>query len=139
MAHGFRERSVQPFQVDVVKAQAAKASGNQLYQEGKYEQAVDCYCDALDYSAEDDHKNRAVFYNNRAACYMMLVCPGPKHRALTRNIAQKNYDVVVEDCTSAIEHNDTYVKALRRRAKAYELLDKPTEALEGPQLLEQMF
>ena len=37
---------------------------------------------------------------------------------------------VVEDCTSALELNKQYIKALGRRAKAQEKLGKLTQALE---------
>jgi len=38
---------------------------------------------------------------------------------------------VVQDCCRAVEMNPRYVKALFRRAKALERLDKKKECLEG--------
>lgn len=38
---------------------------------------------------------------------------------------------MIEDCNSAIELNNKYTKALFRRAKAYEQLNRLSESLEG--------
>jgi import receptor subunit TOM70 len=54
-----------------------------------------------------------IFYSNRAACYNAL----------------GNWEKVVEDTTAAIALDSTYVKALNRRANAYEHLEKYSEAL----------
>lgn len=54
-----------------------------------------------------------IFYSNRAACYNAL----------------GEYDKVIEDTTAAINLDSEYVKALNRRANAYEHLEKYSEAL----------
>ena len=54
-----------------------------------------------------------VFYSNRAACYNAL----------------GEWEKVVEDTTAAINMDSEYVKALNRRANAYEQLEKYSEAL----------
>lgn len=54
-----------------------------------------------------------IFYSNRAACYNAL----------------GNWEKVVEDTTAAIALDNEYVKALNRRANAYEHLEKNHEAL----------
>jgi import receptor subunit TOM70 len=54
-----------------------------------------------------------VFYSNRAAAYNAL----------------SEYDKVVEDTTAAISMNPEYIKALNRRAHAYEHLGFLSEAL----------
>ena len=46
-------------------------------------------------------------------------------------ILQKNYQQVVRDCSMALELNPRYVKALSRRAKAFESLEQFRESLEG--------
>ena len=38
-------------------------------------------------------------------------------------------EIAIEDCTSALYHNPTYLKALIRRAKLYDETDKLDEAL----------
>lgn len=44
---------------------------------------------------------------------------------------QQKWKEVAQDCTKAVELNPKYVKALFRRAKAYEKLDNKKECLEG--------
>lgn len=55
----------------------------------------------------------AVFYSNRAACWNAL----------------SDWDKVIEDTTAAIGLEPTYVKALNRRANAYEQVEQNREAL----------
>lgn len=58
-------------------------------------------------------KQDPVYYSNRAACWNAL----------------SDWDKVIEDTTAAITLEPTYVKALNRRANAYEQVDKNSEAL----------
>jgi len=44
---------------------------------------------------------------------------------------QKKYANVVDDCTKALEHNNRYIKALFRRAKAAEVTSNLMQCLEG--------
>lgn len=59
--------------------------------------------------------SQAAFLHNRGACYYY----------------QEDYAGTVEDMTAALELKPDYVKALRRRAQAFEQLDKLEEALKG--------
>jgi len=54
-----------------------------------------------------------VYHSNRAACLLKL----------------EQFEPAVEDCSAALELDAGYVKALGRRAQAYEKLDKLTEAV----------
>lgn len=54
-----------------------------------------------------------IFYSNRAACYNAL----------------GDWEKVVEDTTAALNIDSEYVKALNRRANAYEHLERYSEAL----------
>jgi tetratricopeptide (TPR) repeat protein len=60
-----------------------------------------------------------VYHCNRAACFVKL----------------GQHEAVVDDCTAALELKPQYVKALVRRAAAYEELDKPTDALADAKLI----
>lgn len=44
---------------------------------------------------------------------------------------QSNHAQVVEDCNNALELNNRYVKALFRRAKAFEMMNEKLKCLEG--------
>ncbi|GFN99383.1 mitochondrial import receptor subunit tom70-like [Plakobranchus ocellatus] len=95
-------------------AQAAKNRGNKFFKDGKYDAAIECYTEAIKTCPPDIKNDMSTFYQNRAAAYEN----------------QKKYDQVVKDCTSALELNPKYSKALARRSKAFEVLKKYRESLE---------
>ena len=84
-----------------------KAAGNKAYGSKDYNNAINLYSQAL------LCKKDPVFYSNRAACWN----------------AMSNWDKVIEDTTAAINLDNEYVKALNRRANAYEQVDRNSEAL----------
>jgi mitochondrial import receptor subunit TOM70 len=84
-----------------------KAAGNVAYQQKDYTRAIDLYGKAI------LCKPDPVFYSNRAACF----------------IALSEWEKAIEDATAAINLDNEYVKALNRRANAYEHLEKYSEAL----------
>jgi mitochondrial import receptor subunit TOM70 len=84
-----------------------KAAGNKAYGDKAYNKAIDLYSKAI------LCKPDPVFYSNRAAC----------HSALSE------WDQVIEDTTAAITMDPEYVKAINRRATAYEHQKKYSEAL----------
>ncbi|KAG8450369.1 hypothetical protein GDO86_002861 [Hymenochirus boettgeri] len=98
----------------IEKAQAAKNKGNKYFKATKYEQAIQCYTEAISLCPEDKRNDLSTFYQNRAAAYEQL----------------QTWEEVVQDCTKAVGLNPGYVKALFRRAKAYEKLDNKIECLE---------
>mmetsp|Transcript_39571 Transcript_39571/g.88030 ORF Transcript_39571/g.88030 Transcript_39571/m.88030 type:complete len:249 (+) Transcript_39571:79-825(+) len=105
----------------LAKAEALKAEGNQLYGEGKYQEAADKYNEAID-TAPPEHKATAVYFANLAACDLKL----EGHAAQA-----------VENCSCALELDPKYSKALMRRSVAYEQLDNLDNALaDAKQLLE---
>ncbi|OCK80081.1 mitochondrial precursor protein [Lepidopterella palustris CBS 459.81] len=84
-----------------------KAAGNKAYGSKDYNKAIELYSKAI-LCRQDP-----VFYSNRAACWN----------------AMSNWDKVIEDTTAAINLDNEYVKALNRRANAYEAVDRYSEAL----------
>jgi import receptor subunit TOM70 len=84
-----------------------KAAGNKAYGSKDYNSAIELYGKAI------ICKPDPVFYSNRAACYNVL----------------SEWEKVVEDTSAAIAMDSEYVKALNRRAIAYEHLGKFSEAL----------
>ncbi|NXE84620.1 TOM70 protein, partial [Cochlearius cochlearius] len=96
------------------RAQAAKNKGNKYFKAGKYEQAIQCYTEAISLCPPEKNLDLSTFYQNRAAAYEQL----------------QKWTEVAQDCTKAVELNPKYVKALFRRAKAHEKLDNKKECLE---------
>ncbi|KUJ11823.1 mitochondrial precursor protein-like protein import receptor tom70 [Mollisia scopiformis] len=84
-----------------------KAAGNTAYGSKDYPKAIDLYGKAI------LCKPDPIFYSNRAACFNAL----------------GQWEKVIEDTTAAINLDNEYVKALNRRANAYEHLEKFSEAL----------
>ena len=84
-----------------------KAAGNKAYGSKDYNNAIDLYGKAI------LCKPDPVYYSNRAACYNVL----------------GEWAKVVEDTTAAINMDPEYVKALNRRAHAYERMGMFSEAL----------
>jgi mitochondrial import receptor subunit TOM70 len=84
-----------------------KAAGNKAYGSKEYNRAIELYGKAI------LCKPDPVYFSNRAACYNVL----------------SEWDKVVEDTTAALAMDGEYVKALNRRAIAYENLELFNEAL----------
>ncbi|KAL9709013.1 TOM (translocase of outer membrane) complex component [Leucoagaricus gongylophorus] len=89
-----------------------KQKGNNAYKSSNYPQAADYYTKAIQISPNPE----STFYSNRAACYVNMTPP--------------QYEKVIADCDKALQHDRTYVKALNRRAGAYEALGKNELALQ---------
>jgi len=92
-----------------------KMEANQFFKDGKIEEAIKMYTKAL-MSCKDNEKEKLIkadIYANRAACYRQLY-------------ASKK---VVVDCTECLKLNPTHVKAMIRRAQAYESLERFKDAL----------
>lgn len=84
-----------------------KDTGNAAYKKNQFDKAIDLYSKAI------MCKQDPVYYSNRAACWS----------------ARKEYEKVVEDATAALNLDWQYVKALNRRATAFEHLEMYSEAL----------
>ncbi|KAI9891516.1 MAG: TOM (translocase of outer membrane) complex component [Vezdaea aestivalis] len=84
-----------------------KKAGNELFGSKNYEQAVELYSKAI------LCKKDPIFYSNRAACFNAL----------------GDWEKTIEDTTAALSLDNTYVKALNRRANAYEKVEKHMDAL----------
>ncbi|RNF02654.1 stress-inducible protein STI1-like [Trypanosoma rangeli] len=90
----------------------AKNIGNSLFAAGNFERAMLFYSRAIELSPEGNAE-KANYYANRAACHQQT----------------RNYHLVINDCDKALVINPTHVKALLRRAIAYEGLESWSKAL----------
>ncbi|KAF3941005.1 hypothetical protein ABW19_dt0210572 [Dactylella cylindrospora] len=84
-----------------------KDAGNKAYGSKNYNEAISLYTKAI------LCKPDPIYYSNRAACYNAL----------------SKWDSVIDDTTAAIALNPEYVKALNRRANAYEQTKEYSKAL----------
>ncbi|KFX88135.1 hypothetical protein O988_09147, partial [Pseudogymnoascus sp. VKM F-3808] len=103
------EATVDNLSADDRKSFAAKlkAAGNTSYGAKDYDRAIELYSQAI------LCKPDPIFYSNRAACFN----------------AKHEWEKVIEDTTAALKLDNEYVKALNRRANAYEQLERYSEAL----------
>lgn len=91
-----------------------KNDGNTKFKSGKFNEAIEFYDQAIDTCPKTNPTDLSTFYQNRAAAYEQL----------------QKWSSVKDDCTSALQLNPRYIKALYRRAKASENANDLTSSLE---------
>ncbi|KAA0183550.1 hypothetical protein HAZT_HAZT005054 [Hyalella azteca] len=83
-----------------------KSTGNSHFLNKRYTEAIECYDAAIKACPPEAAQDLATFYQNKAAA----------------NEALQNWPEVLSSCSSALELNPRYSKALTRRARAAEAL-----------------
>uniref|UniRef100_A0A667ZBA5 DnaJ homolog subfamily C member 7-like n=1 Tax=Myripristis murdjan TaxID=586833 RepID=A0A667ZBA5_9TELE len=91
---------------------AKKEEGNQAFKDCNYEAAYQLYTEALKIDP-NNIKTNAKLYCNRGTVGAKL----------------KKLDQAIEDCTSAVKLDETYIKAYLRRAQCYMDLEQYEEAV----------
>ncbi|MBA0705723.1 hypothetical protein Golax_017897 [Gossypium laxum] len=102
------------------RAHELKEEGNKKFQNKDYVAALQHYDDALRLIPKT-HADRAVFHSNRAACLMQM--------------KPIDYDTVIAECTMGLQVQPRFVRALLRRARAFEAIKKYEMAMQDVQLL----
>ncbi len=104
-------------QKDIDAAVLAKEEGNVCFRNKEYDEAIEHFSRAIAYCPENEENKEslATFYGNRSAAYFSV----------------EEYELVVEDCSQALELKPDYCKVLVRRMQANEKLDKVEDALTG--------
>jgi tetratricopeptide (TPR) repeat protein len=102
------------------KAHEMKEEGNRRFQSKDYAGALEHYENALRLTPKT-HPDRAVFHSNRAACLMQM--------------KPIDYESVISECTLALQVQPQFVRALLRRARAFEAVGKYELAVQDVQLL----
>lgn len=97
------------------RAHELKEEGNQRFQNKDYAGALEQYDKALRLTPKM-HPDRAVYHSNRAACLMQM--------------KPIDYETVISECTLALQIQPRFVRALLRRARAFESLGKPELAMQ---------
>lgn len=94
-----------------------KEKGDELYKDAKFELAIEEYTkciDALKRDGKGDSELALKAYSNRAACNKQI----------------SHFDGTIEDCTAVLEVEPDNVKALIRRAQAFEGVERYRFALQ---------
>ncbi|XP_058978568.1 protein unc-45 homolog B-like [Musca domestica] len=87
-----------------------KDKGNQAFKDGKYDEAIKLYTQAI--KKGEKHKELPIFYKNRAQAYLK----------------ESKWEEALADCNESLKLAPKDPKALFRRAQAYEGLKKYPEA-----------
>ncbi|XP_026725436.1 tetratricopeptide repeat protein 1-like [Trichoplusia ni] len=93
-------------------AEELKNVGNEAFKAADFERSIEKYTEGLRTCPLQFSQQRSILYCNRSAAKMKL----------------EKYASAVKDCTKAIELDDKYVKAYKRRAQSYEEIEKYDEA-----------
>ena len=100
------------------KAMSSKEAGNEHFRKEEYQEALECYTNALT-ECPQEHQCKVVFLKNRAACYLKL----------------QQYSLALCDCTQALSITPNDVKALYRRAVAHKALGNLSDAFADLKIL----
>ncbi|KAF7840578.1 protein CLMP1 [Senna tora] len=102
------------------RAHELKEEGNKRFQNKDFAGALEQYENALRLTPKT-HPDRAVFHSNRAACLMQM--------------KPIDYETVIAECTMALQVQPQFVRALLRRARAFEAIGKYEMAIQDVQVL----
>jgi stress-induced-phosphoprotein 1 len=91
-----------------------KEAGDEYYKAANFELAIVEYTKCLDACSDKASAIALKAYSNRAACYKQI----------------SNFDGTIEDCSAVLEVEPTNVKALVRRAQAFEAVERYKFALQ---------
>ncbi|XP_011096015.1 HSP-interacting protein [Sesamum indicum] len=100
------------------RAHEIKEEGNRRFQAKDYVGALQQYDNALKLTP-NVHPDRAVFHSNKAACLMQM--------------KPIDYGAVISECTLALQVQPQFVRALLRRARAFEAVGKYEMAMQDVQ------
>jgi len=88
------------------KKERMKEEGDEKFKAANFEAAIAAYTKCLDYMTDQSSELALKCFGNRAACYKQL----------------SNFEGTIMDCTQVLEHRPDDLKALMRRAQAFEAL-----------------
>jgi len=91
-----------------------KNQGDEAFKAANFESAIEKYTKALDSISNKGSDLALKCYGNRAACFKQI----------------SNFDATIADCTAVLEVRDNDVKALIRRAQAFEACERYKSALQ---------
>jgi stress-induced-phosphoprotein 1 len=99
-----------------------KEAGDAKYKSANFEDAIEAYTKCLDATPDKGSDLAVKAYSNRSACYKQL----------------SNFDGTISDCTAVLDAEPENVKALVRRAQAFEAVERYKSALQDVKYVLQM-
>eukprot|EP01042_Synura_sphagnicola_P001531 gene1531-1774_t len=96
------------------REERVKEEGDTKFKNADFEGAITAYTKCLDLIRDKSSELALKCYGNRAACYKQL----------------SNFDGVIADSTAVLEYKPNDVKALMRRAQAFEACERYKSALQ---------
>jgi len=91
-----------------------KEAGDDKYKAGMFEEAIALYTQCIDSAPENSNPVALKALSNRSACYKQI----------------SNFDGTISDCTQVLEYEPDNIKALVRRAQAFEAVERYKLALQ---------
>lgn len=91
-----------------------KEQGDGHFKAANFEAAIESYTTCLDKISDKSSDLALKCYGNRAACYKQI----------------SNFDGTIGDCSCVLEHRENDIKALIRRAQAFEACERYKFALQ---------
>merc|ERR1712232_653049 len=100
-----------------------KEKGDELFKQASFEEAIKWYTKCIDKLGMNDTSTLMIkARSNRAACYKQI----------------SNFDGTIEDCTEVLMIEPENIKALVRRAHAFEAVERYRYALQDVKQVLQM-
>mmetsp|Transcript_7710 Transcript_7710/g.11608 ORF Transcript_7710/g.11608 Transcript_7710/m.11608 type:complete len:321 (+) Transcript_7710:101-1063(+) len=96
------------------KTEMLKEAGDDHYKKAQFEDAIKKYTDCINALKDRTHPLAIKCFSNRSACYKQL----------------SNFDGTIEDSSAVLEVEPQNVKALMRRAQAFEAIERYRYALQ---------
>ena len=111
-------------------AQKYKLKGNEFVKNKEYQNAIVKYTKAINRLENskkinidnNDKKNIAIYYSNRAMCYWKL----------------NKFEIAINDCSQSITYDKSYIKSYWRRAQCYESINDYKRAILDYQKMKQI-
>lgn len=96
------------------KKERMKEEGDNKFKAADFEGAIESYTKCLDYITDKSSELALKCFGNRAACYKQI----------------SNFEGTIMDCTHVLEYKPDDLKALMRRAQAFEALERYKSSLQ---------
>lgn len=124
------------------KALEEKKKGNDFYKAQNYEEALECYTEALSLLPDDADKEikSTIHFNTGMSYYkkVFIIVFQSENQAADEKDKENDINSAINHYSVAIQLNPSYSKALYQRANAYEKKEEYGSALEDVKKLKEL-